>query len=131
MAKVTNNELVKKAKQIASLHKISDDVRTGDVGCALLTDKNNVYLGVSIHASCGIGFCAEHSAIANMVTNSEYNIKKIVAVSHDGTILPPCGRCRELIYQINKDNWNSEIIIGKNKVVKLKDLLPHPWQERF
>jgi cytidine deaminase len=129
MSKITNNELIEKAKQVAKLHKVSKDVRIGDVGCALITDKGNIYFGVSIHASCGIGFCAEHSAIASMVTNGEYKIKKIVAVSSDGSILPPCGKCRELMYQINENNWNTEIIVEKNKTKKLKDLLPDPWQK--
>jgi cytidine deaminase len=127
---ITNENLIKKAKQVAKLHKSLEDVRLGEVGCALITDKNNIYVGVSIHACCGIGFCAEHSAIASMVTNQEYNIKRIVAVTSDGTILPPCGRCRELMYEINDQNLNSEIIIEENKVVKLKDLLPEIWQKK-
>lgn len=131
MQKVTNNELISKAKKIAKFHKISDDVRIGDVGCSLITDQGNVYVGVSIHACCGVGFCAEHSAIANMVTNTEYKIAKIVTVSGDGTILPPCGRCRELMYQINEENYDTEIILEENKIVKLKELLPDPWQKKF
>ncbi|MCU9602113.1 hypothetical protein OEV75_13000 [Caldibacillus kokeshiiformis] len=49
---------------------------------------------------CSIGFCAEHSAITAMVTAGERKIAKIVAVYEDGSILPPCGRCREFISQI-------------------------------
>jgi len=127
---IINEDLIEKARQVAKLHNSSEDVRIGEVGCALITDKNNIYTGVSIHACCGIGFCAEHSAIASMVTNQEYNIKKIVAVTSDGIILPPCGRCRELMYQINDQNLNSEIIIEKNKVVKLNHLLPEIWQKK-
>ena len=92
MAQLTNEQLIQKAKEIAKLHKSSDDVRIGNVGCALISEKGNLYLGVSIRACCGIGFCAEHSAIANMVLNQEYKINKIVAVTGNGTILPPCGR---------------------------------------
>ena len=130
MGQITDNELIEKAKQAARFHKTSEDVVIGEVGCALVTDKDNIYIGASIDAGCGIGFCAEHSAIASMVTNGEYRIKKIVAVSGDGAVLPPCGRCRELMYQINEDNWNTEIIVGETRVVKLKDLLPEPWQKR-
>ena len=97
----------------------------GDVGCTLLTDKGNLYLGVCMDVSWGIGFCAEHAAIAAMVTNGEQKIKKIVAVLEDGKILAPCGRCREFINQIHEQNTKTEVIIGKNKVVKLKELLPH------
>ena len=130
MKEITNEELIEKAKQITNPKKISEDVRTGDVGCALISENNNVYLGVSIHACCGVGFCAEHSAIANMVTNQEFKIKTIVAVSDDGIILPPCGRCRELMYQINEENLDTDIIVDKNKTKKLKELLPEIWQER-
>ena len=63
------------------------------------------------------------------VTNQEYQIKKIVAVTSNGKILPPCGRCRELIYEINEKNIDTDVIISKNKAVKLKELLPHIWQK--
>ncbi len=122
--------MVEKAKQVAKLHKVSADIRIGEVGAALVTDKNNVYVGVSIHACCGVGFCAEHSAIANMVTNQEYRIKRIVAVTSDGKILPPCGRCREIIYQINVKNLDTDVILEKNRLVKLADLLPESWMKK-
>jgi cytidine deaminase len=131
VTQITDQKLIQKAKGVAKPRKSSRDVRIGDVGCALVTDKGNVYLGVSIHACCGIGFCAEHSAIASMVLKQEYKIKKIVAVSDDGRILPPCGRCRELMYQISEKNYETEILLDKNKTVKLKDLLPEPWQKNF
>ena len=123
-----NKELISKAKRAARLHKASKDVRIGDVGCALITNKNHVYTGVSIDACCGIGFCAEHGAIAAMVTNREYVIKKIVAVGNR-KILPPCGRCRELMFEINPKNYEAQVIIGTNKTIKLKNLLPHVWQK--
>lgn len=131
MKQLTNEQLIQKAKEIAVLHKSSEDVRIGEVGCALFSKKGNLYLGVSIHACCGVGFCAEHSAIASMVLNQEYKIKKIVAVCGDGTILPPCGRCREFMYEIDEKNYDTEIILDKNRVTKLEDLLPEPWQKKF
>ena len=131
MEHVSNAQLIQKAKSIASLHKISEYVRTGEVGCALISDKGHMYLGVSIEACSGIGFCAEHSAVASMVLNHEYKIKRIVAVCGDGTILPPCGRCRELLYEIDESNYYAEIILERDKVRPLKDLLPEPWQLRF
>ncbi len=77
MTRTTNAELIERAKGIAKLHRAAEDVRIGDVGCALVTDMGNVYSGVSIHACRGVGFCAEHSAVASMVTNGEYKIKKL------------------------------------------------------
>ena len=124
MKQLSNDQLIQKAKSIINPRKIKHGCTVGGVGCALVTAKGNVYLGVCIDVCCGIGFCAEHSAIAAMITCGEHKIKKIVAVSKKGTILPPCGRCREFMHQIHDENVNTEVIVGKNKVVKLKELLP-------
>ena len=127
MPQITNEELIKKAKSLIKPRKIKHGYKVGDVGCALITEKGNVHVGVCIDAPSGMGFCAEHAAISSMITRGEYIIKKIVAVAEDERILPPCGRCREFMNQIHKQNTKTEIIIGKNKVVKLKELLPHSW----
>jgi cytidine deaminase len=100
-----------------------------DCGCALVTDKGNVYAGVSIDTCSSMGFCSEHAAIAAMVTNGEYVIKKIVAVDEEGKVLPPCGRCREFMQQINEENLEAEVVVEKAKAVKLKELLPYRWDE--
>jgi cytidine deaminase len=126
---ITNKELIQKAKNICNPKTtVPLGVETGFVGCALLTKNNNVYLGVNMDVFCGIGFCAEHSAIAAMVTNNESEIKKIVAYSTRRKLVPPCGRCRELMTQINEKNYNNtEVIIANNKSKKLKELLPDIW----
>jgi cytidine deaminase len=105
--------------------QISKDCYVASVSSALLTEKGNVYVGVCIDTPSGMGFCAEHSAIAQMITNEESRIIKIVAVGAEGKILSPCGRCREFIYQINNENLDAEILVDNNKVVKLYELLPY------
>ena len=127
MAQISNEELIEKAKSVLRPRKIRHGCTVGDVACALVTEGGNVYLGVSIDTGSGMGFCAEHSAIAAMVTHGELLIKKIVAVADDGIPIPPCGRCREFMHQIHESNFKAEVIIGKNKSVKLRDLLPFPW----
>ena len=128
---ITNEELIEKAKSIVKPVKQRNGFTIADCGAALLTDKGNIFLGVSIDTPSSMGFCGEASAIAAMITNQEYKIKKIVAVLEDGTILPPCGRCREFMYQINNDNLETEVIIGKDKTVKLSELLPYIWDENL
>lgn len=130
MTQISNGELIEKAKSVLKPRKIEHGFTVGDVGCALVTDKGNVYLGVSIDTCCGMGFCAEHSAIAAMVTHGEHIIKKIVAVVEDGTPISPCGRCREFMHQIHEENIDAEVVVGKNKSVKLRDLFPLPWDAK-
>lgn len=68
-------------------------VEAGAVSAALLTEKENIYVGVCIDAACSLGMCAESNAIANMITNGESHIAKIVAVMPDGKTGIPCGAC--------------------------------------
>ena len=74
------NELVKIAEETLNPRDIGDDASAGSVAAALVTDRGNVYRGVCIDVACGIGFCAEHAAIAAMITAGETRIEKIVAV---------------------------------------------------
>ena len=129
---MTNDELIQKAQAVVNPRKIAHGFTVGDVGCALLTDKGNLHVGVCIDAGGGIGFCAEHSAIASMVTHGEQSISRIVAVLGDGKVLPPCGRCREFMRQIDVSNMDrTEVLLSRDKLVKLRDLMPHPWDESF
>jgi len=88
-----------------------------------------VFSGVCIDTGSGTGFCAEHAAIAAMVTAAEYKITKIVAVwrDHNGVlhVVPPCGRCREFIRQIDPANLDTEVVLGPSSSARLRDLLPH------
>ena len=128
MSLITNQALIEKAKSVVNSKKIGAYI-VGDVGAALITASGNIYVGVCIDMSSGIGFCAEHSAIAAMVTAGEYRIEKIVAVWKDEAdctyILALCGRCREFMQQIHADNLSIEVIIEADKVVTLAELLPY------
>ena len=46
-------------------------------------------------------------------------------------MLPPCGRCREMIYQIDESNLDTEVIIGNGEKQLLRELLQHNWQNYF
>lgn len=130
MTELTNLELIEQARTVLRPRKLSFDNAAGDVACALLSASGKLYYGVCIDVSSGIGFCAEHSAIAAMITAGESRIAKIVAVWGEDTVLPPCGRCREFMYQIDRANLaETDVILGADRVVKLQELLPHPYDE--
>ena len=120
--------LVEEARNVLGEYMLSHpDFSAASVGAALLTTKGTLYTGVNIDVACGIGFCAEHSAIAEMLKNRETQIEMIVAVNEEG-ILPPCGRCRELMFQINNDNIHTKVYLSKEKYVTLDELLPIRWK---
>lgn len=114
------------AMKLAGDTIVSKYVRCGHVACALLTDKGNVYTGISINAKCGIGFCAEHAAIADMLKAGESKIVKLVSASQNSVVVS-CGRCLEFIRQIDEDNVNTKILLPDNEIRILDKLLPVRW----
>ncbi len=68
-----------------------------------------------------------------MITNREYQVRKIVAVWEDDEsgrlhILPPCGGCREFLRSIDGSNLETEVVLGTKKTSTLSELLPeHDW----
>ncbi|MCW3839002.1 hypothetical protein ONA70_02680 [Micromonospora yasonensis] len=133
MTTTSNEELIQAARAVLNPHVVGDRL-FGDVGAALVTSNGNRYTGVCIDTGSGTGFCAEHSAIAAMVTAGEYQIARIVAVWRDDEgalyVLPPCGRCREFIRQIDHGNINTEVILGRNRSATLRELLPvNEWPD--
>jgi cytidine deaminase len=101
------------AKKVLHPRQISKNSYAGSVAAAIESESGNVYTGVCIDTPSSMGFCAEHAAIAAMITAGENRIVKMIAVYKDGTILPPCGRCREFICQIHEDNHTCEVMIVK------------------
>jgi cytidine deaminase len=127
----SNRDLILAASETLNPHVVGDRL-FGDVGAVLTTPSGSLYRGVCIDTGSGTGFCAEHSAIAAMVTAGEYRIERIVAVWRDESarlyVLPPCGRCREFIRQIDPANIDTEVILDLDRSTTLRELLPaHAW----
>ena len=128
------NKLYDAAINIQNDRVISPFIEAGGVAAAILTKQGNIYVGVCIDTASGLGMCAERNAIANMITNGESRIDKVVAVMPDGRVGSPCGACREFMMQLDKDSGDIEILLDleTEKTVKLKDLVPDWWGwERF
>ena len=104
----------------------------GHVGAAIESSSGWVYTGVNLALLSGIGFCAEHSAAAAMIQAGETRIKTMVAVTHDGKVLPPYRRYRELIYQSDKGELAAKVIIDEARnTVLLRELLSAIWQQQI
>lgn len=123
-------ELYNSAKKVINPVQLSKHVEAGGVGAAILTADGNVYTGVCIDTACSMGFCAEHAAAAAMVTKGESKIHKVIAVDWDGTIMPPCGRCREFLSQLHSENTEALVKVNESTIVMLKDLLPYDWRDK-
>lgn len=120
-----DKQLIKLAEGALNSQKL-EGMYIGDVGCALIAANGDVFTGACIGGSLGI--CAEQGAVSAMVSKTGPKISKIVAVwkNENGQlfVIPPCGRCREFLKSLSADNAEMEVILGKDHIAKLKDLLP-------
>ena len=123
------DELYEKASAIRNPRNVSGLISAGKVGAAILTKNHNIYTGVCIDTASTLGMCAERNAIANMLTNGESEIIKLVCVDSKGKVGSPCGACREYLMQLNKNSKNIEILKNEQtkEAVRLEELIPDWW----
>lgn len=127
-------KLYSEAKRVQNGRVISPFMEAGGVAAAVLTKSGNIYVGVCIDTCSSLGMCAERNAMANMITNGEQEIDKVLAIMPDGRVGPPCGACREFMMQLDKNSGDIEIImdIESRRTIRLKELVPDWWgTERF
>lgn len=125
---MTFDELYEAAKSVLNPRRLSEYAEAGGVGAALLSESGKLYTGVCIDTGSSLGFCAEHAAAAAMITAGESRVLKMIAVGWDGHIMPPCGRCREFISQLDDGNRDTEVMVDEDTVVALGELLPYDWR---
>lgn len=121
-----DTQLIEAARKAVGAMDLGNGFAAGSVGAAIRTVKGDVFTGICVELGCGLGFCAEVAAIAEMLKQKQTQIDTIVAVTRE-KILPPCGRCRETMVQIDPRNLDCKVIIDAGQIVLLRELLPQHW----
>ncbi len=103
------------------------------VGAALETVSGRIITGCNVeNATYGLTICAERVALVKAVSEGERGFVRIAIVADAAQPTPPCGACRQLLWEFGGD---LEIILGNltdlTAVHRLKDLLPFPFDARF
>jgi cytidine deaminase len=103
------------------------------VGAALETDDGEIVTGSNVEsASYGLTVCAERVAVWNAISQGKRKIRKIAVVADTEDLTPPCGVCRQIIWEFGGD---IPVIFanlqGKVETVQMKDLLPRAFDTKF
>lgn len=70
------------------------------VGAAGLTEDGRVWVGGNVeNVSYGLGVCAEVSMVTAAVSAGERILRAVSVCDADGTVLAPCGRCRQVLLE--------------------------------
>lgn len=121
------NQLVKKA--IDARKKAYAPYSKFKVGAALEATNGKIYTGCNVeNSSYGLTVCAERVALFKAVSEGVKKFKRIALVAETKSPCPPCGVCRQALYEFAP---NLEVVMantrGKTKVLKLGALLAHPF----
>ena len=74
------------------------------IGAALLTKDGQIFTGCNIeNASYGLTNCAERTAIFKAISEGHNDLKMIVVVADTARPIPPCGACRQVIFEFGED----------------------------
>lgn len=103
------------------------------VGAAVETEDGKIYIGCNIEsASYGLTVCAERVAIWKALSEGERRFKQLAIVADTEDLTPPCGTCRQIIWEFCRD---APIILanlrGEQEVIMMRDLLPRAFDVRF
>ena len=103
------------------------------VGAALETDTGEVLTGCNVeNATYGLTMCAERVALYKALSEGRAVFTRIAVVADTDDPTPPCGSCRQLLWEYCGD---IEVVLANLSAVKrrlrLSQLLPLPFDARL
>ena len=103
------------------------------VGAAVETADGGVVSGCNIeNATYGLTICAERVAIFKALSEGHRQFTRIVVVADTASPTPPCGACRQIIWEFCGD---IEVAMANlaaiTATLRMKDLLPLPFDRRL
>ena len=99
------------------------------VGAALRATSGRIFGGCNVeNATYGLTVCAERIAIFKAMSEGERGFNAIAVVTDSDVLTPPCGACRQLIWEFCGDiPVTLANLKGKSEVHLMHDLFPKPF----
>lgn len=99
------------------------------VGAGLRASSGKIYGGCNVeNATYGLTVCAERVAILKAISEGERIFDAIAVVTDTDALTPPCGACRQLIWEFCGDvPVVMSNLKGKVEVIRMRELYPKPF----
>jgi cytidine deaminase len=103
------------------------------VGAALLAKNGETFTGCNIeNASYGLTICAERVAIFKAISEGAKDFERIVIVADTENLTPPCGACRQIIWEFCGDvPVTLTNLKGAVETFQMSELLPRAFDTKF
>jgi cytidine deaminase len=103
------------------------------VGAALRLADGRIVTGCNVeNASYGLTMCAERVALLKALSDGHRDFTAIAVVADTADPTPPCGSCRQLLWEYCGD---VPVVLANLGAItarhQLRDLLPHPFDGRL
>ena len=103
------------------------------VGAALEASDGTIVTGCNVeNATYGLTVCAERVALFKALSEGHRKFRRIVVVAPPDAPTPPCGPCRQLLWEFAGD---LEVILanlnGETGRHRISELLPQPFDARL
>jgi cytidine deaminase len=129
---ISDNELIELAKQAREMAHAP--YSKFEVGAALVTSDGRVFMGCNIENSTySLTVCAERVAIFKAVSEGSREIVKIAVAVDTENLTPPCGCCRQMIWEFAAEETTVIManLSGDVQKCEIKDLLPKAFDASF
>ena len=120
------------AKAIAARDRAIAPYSGFKVGAALETKTGQIFTGCNIeNSSYGLTVCAERVALLKALSEGVRDFRQIATVTDAPILTPPCGACRQLLWEYCGDIVvHLHSIQGLDKEYQLSELFPLPFDNR-
>ena len=103
------------------------------VGAAVEDVNGRIYTGCNVeNATYGLTICAERVALFKAISDGAAKLTRIAVVADTETLTPPCGACRQLLWEFCGD---AELILanlaGQQETMSVKQIFPRPFDASF
>ena len=101
------------------------------VGAALRSTSGRIFGGCNVeNATYGLTMCAERVAIFKAISEGERGFSAIAVVTDTEVLTPPCGACRQLMWEFCGDiSVSLANLKGKIEVMQMRELFPRPFDD--
>lgn len=102
------------------------------VGAALEAGDGRIFIGCNVESSSyGLTMCAERVAAFGAIAQGARGFRRIVVVTDVPSPAPPCGACRQVLWDLCGDIEITLVNLqGDSQVFSLSSLFPRPFDDR-
>jgi cytidine deaminase len=90
------------------------------VGAAAVVDDGRLVVGCNVeNSSYGLGLCAECGLVSALHASGGGRLAAIACVDFQGSVVMPCGRCRQLLWEHGGPDLMIDTIEGPKPLIEL------------